>query len=148
MKQIMMLAFMFVGMATAQAGEFYEKNGFALGGYDAITFFEVSGPKQGSESINAKYKDSIFLFSSEDHKNEFLKNPEKFSPKYNGFCAFGLAGGYKAKTEPEAYSVVNGNLYFNYDLSVQKKWLQNRDSSIEKADANWPSVKSSTRVYY
>lgn len=148
MKKIMTLALIFFGMATAQAGEFYEKNGFALGGYDVITFFEASGPKQGSESISAKYKDSIFLFSSEDHKKEFLKNPEKFSPKYNGFCAFGLAGGYKAKTEPEAYSVVNGELYFNYDISVQKKWLQNRNSFIEKANANWPSVKSSTKVYH
>ncbi len=120
----------------------------ALGGIDPVTFFQSSGPRPGGPGIHAKFRESTFLFSSEDNKKIFLENPEKFSPQFNGFCAFGTAAnGYKAKTEPIAYTLVGGKLFLNYDLGVQKKWLRNRDDFIQKASVNWPSVMKTTKVY-
>ncbi len=144
-KLFVVLSFVFSGAVAA--GDFFERNGLALGGIDPITFFDGSGPRQGIPSIQATFKGSIFLFTSEAHRERFLASPEKLSPQFNGFCAFGTAGEYKAKTEPEAYTVVDGQLYFNYDLGVQKKWRRDRDALIKKAQLNWPSVMKTTRVY-
>jgi hypothetical protein len=33
-----------------------------------------------------------------------------------------MAGGYKAATDPAAFSVVGGKLYLNYNRDVQKQW--------------------------
>ena len=147
MKILFSIGLIFASLARAHAGDFFEKDGFAIDGYDAVSFFESSGPIKGTQAISVTFRGSVFLFSSEDHKKEFLKNPEKYSPQFNGYCAFGLARGYKAKSEPGAFSVVKGKLYLNYDLLVRKKWLEKRDDFIEKAEANWPSVKSTTKVY-
>lgn len=146
MKSLVALLLVLTGH-SAQAGEFFERNGFALGGYDPVSYFKGGAPEKGNEAIRTTHRGSVFLFSSPSHRDEFLAQPEKFSPQYNGFCAYGVAGGYKAKTEPEAFTVLNGKLYLNYDLSVQKKWLKDTKSFIDKAEKNWPSASSTTKVY-
>ena len=35
---------------------------------------------------------------------------------------------------------VNGKLYLNYDLNVQKRWANDIPGNIAKGDHNWPQV--------
>jgi hypothetical protein len=51
-----------------------------------------------------------------------------------------VASGYAVKIEPDAWSIVDGKLYLNYDKSVQAKWQADVPGYIRKADANWPKV--------
>lgn len=71
----------------------------------------------------------------------FRKTPEKYAPQYGGYCAFGLSNGYKAQTDPQAWTIDSGKLYLNYNLNVRQEWNKNRKERIEKADKNWPDVK-------
>ena len=48
--------------------------------------------------------------------------------------------GYTAKTDPDAWSIVDGKLYLNYSRRVRTRWLQDVPGNIAKGDANWPSV--------
>ena len=36
--------------------------------------------------------------------------------------------------------IVNGKLYLNYDLTVQKRWAADIPGNIAKGDHNWPQV--------
>ena len=45
----------------------------------------------------------------------FAANPQKYTPEYGGFCAYGVAKGAKAPIDPAAFTVVDGKLYLNYD---------------------------------
>ncbi len=40
----------------------------------------------------------------------------------------------------DAFTVVNGKLYLNYNRRVMRQWLEDRDRNIEQADENWPAV--------
>jgi predicted lipoprotein len=71
----------------------------------------------------------------------FKANPEKYAPRYGGFCAYGTADGHKAPTSPDAWTIVDGKLYLNYDKSVQSLWKKDQQGYIQKADKNWPEVK-------
>ena len=62
-------------------------------------------------------------------------SPRRYLPQYGGFCAFGVAGGYKADIDPEAFSLVDGKLYLNYSKSIRAKWLGDVPGYIGKADA-------------
>ena len=73
--------------------------------------------------------------------NSFSKNPDKYVPQYGGYCAFGLSDGHKAPTDPDAWTIVDGKLYFNYSLKVKELWIKNPTERIEKADKNWPMLK-------
>jgi hypothetical protein len=71
---------------------------------------------------------------------KFKADPEKYAPKYGGYCAWAVAQGYTAEIDPEAWKIVGGKLYLNYSKDVQKKWEQDIPGNIEKADQNWPGV--------
>jgi len=104
--------------ANAYAGEFYEKEGVAIKGYDPVAYFKDKKPVKGSPNYKAEYKGSVFHFSSQANRDAFTATPAKYAPQYNGFCAFGTAGGYKAAVDPDAFTVVNGKLYLNYNQDV------------------------------
>ena len=46
------------------------------------------------------------------------------------------------KIEPEAWSIVDGRLYLNYDLSVRKTWLGRTRTYIARADGSWPRLRT------
>jgi YHS domain-containing protein len=132
---------------SAWAGEFFERDGVAIGGHDVVAYFSGGAPVKGIAGFNAAYKGSTFLFASQANRDAFVADPAKYAPQYGGFCAFGLAGGYKAAIDPAAFSVVDGKLYLNYNRAVQKRWSADVPGFIAKADQNWPSVMGQTKVH-
>lgn len=142
---VMMTMFVFVATAAlvAQKPAVYSKDGFAIRGYDAVSYFTEGKAVKGDEKISLKWNDATWLFSSEKNRDAFKANPDKYAPQYGGYCAYGLSRGYKAPTEADAFSVVDGKLYLNYNLDVRKEWSKDQKGYIEKADKNWPEVKKS-----
>lgn len=132
--------------ANAWAGEFYEKEGVAIKGYDSVAYFRDKKPVKGSPEHKAEYKGSVFHFSSKTNRDAFTADPAKYAPQYNGFCAFGAAGGYKAAVDPGAFTVVNDRLYLNYNKAIQKQWGADIPGFVAKADKNWPAVSRQTKV--
>ncbi len=133
-----------VGVATA--GEVFTKDGAAIRGYDPVAYFTEKKPVQGSAAYTIEYRGSVFQFASAANRDTFAAQPERYAPQYGGFCAYGMAKGYKATTAPEAFTIVDGKLYLNYSLSVRTLWQEDIPSYIAKADKNWPSVKASAKV--
>jgi len=70
----------------------------------------------------------------------FRKDPDKYAPLYGGYCAYGVAVGALYDIKPEAWSVVDGNLYLNKNLRVREIWRQDIPGYIEKANVNWPGL--------
>jgi YHS domain-containing protein len=132
--------------AAAAAGEFFEKDGVALRGYDPVAYFNAGQPTRGSAAYKADYKGSTFHFASQANRDAFAADPAKYAPQYGGYCAYGTAGGYKAAIDPAAFSVVNGKLYLNYNRDIQKEWSKDVPGYISKADKNWPAVSAQTKV--
>jgi YHS domain-containing protein len=131
----------------AWAGEFFEKDGVALRGYDPVAYFADHQPVQGSAEHAFEYQGSTFHFASQDHRDAFAADPAKYAPQYGGFCAYGMSNGYKAATDPAAFTVVDGKLYLNYDRDVQKEWSADIPGFIAKADAHWPEASKQTKVH-
>lgn len=143
MKKLLVLLLVVATAAQAQelSGKtFTTKNG-AIDGYDAVAYFTDSKPVKGKKEFALKWNDAIWYFATAEHMNMFKPNPAKYAPQYGGFCAYGVSRGYKVKIEPEAWSVVQGKLYLNYDLDVQEDWLEYTDKYIKRANTNWVKIK-------
>ncbi len=132
--------------AHAVAGEYFERNGIAIQGYDPVAYFQMGRPVQGSPDFKLQHKGSEFHFSSQANRNAFAADPDRYSPQYNGFCAFGMASGYKAAIQPTAFTVVNGKLYLNYNADIQKKWGTDVSGYVKKADGLWPETSRQAKV--
>ena len=142
-KTLFALAFTLASIAAvkAQKQEVFATNGKALNGYDAVAFFKQAKPVMGADSLSYTYKDVQWLFSTRSNLDAFKANPEHFVPQYGGYCAFGMAEGHKAPTQPDTWTVLNDKLYFNYNLKVKSMWTKNQPANIAKADKNWPELK-------
>jgi YHS domain-containing protein len=127
-------------------GAFYEQAGAAIKGYDPVAFFTDKQPVKGSPEHTAEYKGSVFHFSSQANRDAFTTNPAQYAPQYHGFCAFGVARGYKAATDPAAFTVVDNKLYLNYNKDIQKQWSADIPGLVARANKNWPEVSRQTRV--
>lgn len=138
---ILFLALSFQTVTFAQKSEVYESDGKAIGGYDPVAYFTEKKPVMGKPEFKVDYQGATWNFSSLENKKLFEANPKTYAPQYGGYCAYGVAGGYKVKISPDAWAVVNDKLYLNYNQNVQKDWLKNQDELIKKADSNWPTVK-------
>lgn len=130
----------------ATAGEYFETNGVAIGGYDPVSYFLERKPEKGSPAFQIEHRGSRFYFTSADHRDAFSADPERFAPQYGGYCAFGMAKGYKAVIDPFAFTVVDDKLYLNYNRTVRTLWTLNLQGNIMKADHNWPEVRTSSTV--
>ncbi|MCI4664778.1 MAG: YHS domain-containing protein [Neomegalonema sp.] len=127
---------------TAQAAETdtFTRDGYALSGYDAVSYFKDSGPVKGDDAYTYEYKGAKYRFASADHRDAFAANPAKYAPAYGGFCAFGTAMGFKVPTDPKVYKIVDGKLYLNLNGGVQKRWEKDIPGFIRGAENNWPKI--------
>ena len=128
--------------ATRPVNTLGSPDGLAIRGYDPVAYFRDGGPRPGKPEFSIRHGGTTWRFASAEHKALFEADPTRYLPAYGGFCAYGTSRGYLVKVDPEAWSIVAGRLYLNYDLSVRKTWLDRTKTYIARADGNWPRLTS------
>jgi YHS domain-containing protein len=127
---------------SVQAQNNVDSSGLALKGYDPVAYFSEGKPVPGRPEFTARHEGATYRFASAANRDAFAAAPGKYAPQYGGYCAYGMASGYKAPIEPDAWTIVDGKLYLNYNQSVRSRWSADIPGFIRKAEANWPSVRS------
>lgn len=140
MLSLVMLVFAGITL-SAQKPQVYIKDGKAIRGYDPVAYFTEKKAIKGNDSLVYGWNNASWYFSSRNNLELFKAEPEKYTPQYGGYCAYGLSNGYKAPTDADAWTIDNGKLYLNYSLEVRRLWDKERKQRIEKADKNWPEVQ-------
>jgi hypothetical protein len=130
-------AFAFAGNAAVFTGLI---DGTGAGGYDVVAYQREKAAKPGNEGIAADFEGVNYRFVSEDNRTAFTADPAKYIPAYGGYCAYAVAKGSTASSDPEAFTVVDGKLYLNYSKDIQSKWQQDIAGNITAANGNWPKV--------
>jgi YHS domain-containing protein len=125
----------------ARADNNVDSSGLALKGYDPVAYFTDGKPVRGKAEFSARHDGATYRFSSAANRDSFAAAPAKYAPQYGGYCAFGMAGGYKAPIEPDAWTVVDGKLYLNYNQSVRRQWSSDVPGYLRKADEHWPKFR-------
>ena len=128
--------------AAAAKPPVYATGGIAINGYDPVAYFTEGKPVEGSPDHTSDWEGATVQFSSAENKALFDGDPEKYAPKYGGYCAYAVSKGYTASTDPAAWSIHEDRLYLNYSKSVRALWAARKRHHIEQADKNWPSVLS------
>ena len=139
---------------TAQAQKLTEEhctthfnleNGVAIEGYDVVSYFVEEKPQKGKASISAKYLGVIYRFATKEHRELFVKNPQKYIPQYGGWCAYAMGSkGEKVNMNPENYKIVDGKLYLFYKTffsDTLDDWNEDEENLKKKANENWSEVK-------
>lgn len=112
----------------------------AIEGYDPVAYFTENKPVEGSKKHQTQWMNANWRFSSAANLALFKENPEKYAPQYGGYCAYAVSQNSVAGIKPELFTIHDGKLYLNYNLSINKKWRQNRDQYIIDANRHWPQL--------
>jgi YHS domain-containing protein len=114
--------------------------GVAIKGYDPVAYFTDAKPVKGDSDFAFDWNGASWHFASAAHRDTFKAAPEKYAPQFGGYCAWAVSQGYTAGIDPAAWKIVNGKLYLNYSLEIQKKWEGDVPGNIAKAEGNWPTL--------
>ena len=132
---------LFTMYSHAQKSEVFTSKGYAVNGYDVVGYFTQGKPVEGKKTFLYQWHNAYWLFSTKQNLDSFSHSPEKYTPQFGGYCAYGVSEGHKASTEPDAWTIVDGKLYLNYNKDVQQLWKKDIPGRIIKAEENWPKVK-------
>lgn len=125
------------------------KDGVVLDGYDVVAYRTQAQAVKGSDKFTAEHDGVKFHFSSKEHKELFVEDPELYVPKYNGYCALAVAG-KKAKVPANAdtFKMYNGELlvFFNdvtnsgNKFNTKVPWNKDEENLFEQAEENWEGM--------
>lgn len=134
--------FLATGQAHAAKDEIFTGllSGAAVGGFDAVAYFENGAPVKGSSEFTVEYKGATWYFANGKNLAAFKSSPDKYAPQYGGYCAWAVSQGYTAKGDPKYWKIVGGKLYLNHSADVQSDWQKDIPGHIKAANSNWPKV--------
>ncbi len=119
---------------------YYQDLGFAMSGYDPVSFFYADAPQHGAVSYAVMWKGVTWLFSTPENQAMFEANPRAFAPQFGGYCAVGVSSGHLVSGDPESFEIIDGALYMLHSPEVQERWDQDHDFFLNRALGNWPDL--------
>lgn len=122
------------------ASAIFADRGLAIRGYDVVAYFTQGRPTRGQPAFTHQWNGATWRFAIAAHRDLFVADPAKYAPQYGGFCAWAVSEGYEAPIDPNAWRIVDGKLYLNYNASIQRQWEADIPGRIARGDANWPTV--------
>lgn len=128
--------------ALADTSAVYANKGVAVDGSDVVAYFTQGKPVAGSPEFAHDWNGVTWHFASAENRDAFAADPAAYAPQYGGYCAWAVSQGYTASTRPDAWKIVNGKLYLNFNRRIQRRWERDIPGNITSADANWPDVLS------
>jgi enamine deaminase RidA (YjgF/YER057c/UK114 family) len=121
-----------------------EEPKLSISGYDPVAYFTDGKPGPGKSEFEYLWHKLRWRFADGAHRELFVKDPDRYTPQYDGYCAMGAAGGeaaHKDTVDPEAWAIVDGKLYLTHVRQTMETWRQKPAEYIKRADENWAVVK-------
>jgi len=115
-------------------------SGLAASGRDVVAYFNLSSRADGvmgSAEHMAVHKGITFHFKDAANLARFEADPDAYTPRFGGHCAFAMARGYFASGDPDAWTVHEGELFLNVSKIIRTRWLISKRSEIANGKENW-----------
>lgn len=146
---LLIIAFSITSISMAQIAP-VDDNGLAIGGYDVVAYFSGKA-KKGLESYSTKHNGATYYFANRTNRSAFKKEPEKYLPQFDGYCAWGVAEKEtKFPINPETFDIVDGKLYLFFNgpfngkpFNTLEPWKAETSRLKKAAHMNWAMVNKS-----
>jgi hypothetical protein len=130
--------------AVLAAGARSEEPKLSISGDDPVAYFTDGNPVQGKAEIEYLWHKLRWRFASDAHRELFVKDPDRHTPQYGGYCAMGTsndAEAHKDTVDPEAWAIVAGKLYFTHNQYWVQVWRENAEEHIKQGDRDWAALE-------
>lgn len=108
----------------------------AFDGYDLVSYFE-NAPTKGKDEFAVEYDGLTLLFCTAKHQDAFIEDPERYMPKYGGWCSTAMALGVYNQPDYEMWEIQEGELLF-FEVKAfwngKTQWMKDPDKHLILAD--------------
>jgi hypothetical protein len=109
----------------------------SISGYDPVAYFTDGKPVPGKSEFEYLWHRLRWRFASGEHRDLFVKDPDRYTPQYDGYCAMGVGANtadeaHKDTPDPEAWAIVDGKLYFTHNQYWLQVWRENAAEHIRQ----------------
>ena len=118
-----------------------DHRGIAIAGYDPVAYFTDGKPVVGDPQIWALHRGATYLFASEDHRWQFLREPEHYAPAFGGYCGFAASIARLSPTSPEYWQIIDNRLVLQHNQHAFELFNKDAVGNLAQADANWPKLR-------
>ena len=108
-----------------------------LFGHDVVAYFTESRHRKGDPAIKSVIDGVTFRFATVEHKALFDKEPAKYMPQYNGYCANGIVYGIPWGGDADSWRIINGKLYTFGGQGSRDGFYVDLPRNIALADKYW-----------
>ena len=108
-----------------------------LFGHDVVAYFTESRHRKGDPAIKSVIDGVTFRFATLEHKALFDKEPGKYMPQYNGYCANGIVYGIPWGGDADSWRIINGKLYTFGGQGSRDGFYVDLPRNIALADKYW-----------
>ncbi|MGD8416513.1 MAG: YHS domain-containing (seleno)protein [Pseudomonadales bacterium] len=112
-----------------------------LHGVDAVALTTIHDVSEGSHSNTVVVDGVAYYFASPASAQQFEAAPDRYLPRYGGFCAYAVALGKKFDGDPRYADIVDGKLYLFVNEEIYHKYKQDSRNILRKAEQTWPSIR-------
>ena len=112
-------------------------DGVAIQGYDTVAYFTEGRPIKGKPEFEHVWADARWWFANAEHRDLFAREPERYAPRFGGYCTGGLSLGYKMVADPQNWYIADGELHLHHSREGWEKAVVNPKLVIDKAEDTW-----------
>ena len=111
-----------------------------LKGHDPVAYFTDGKPVKGSPDLSYEWDEGVYHFSNAKNRDLFKADPDRYAPRFAGYCTGSMSRGVRAEGNPEAWIIADGKLYVFGGVKFRDMAVNDRQQLaawIDKAGANF-----------
>jgi len=120
---------------------FLDSLGVVIKGYDPVAFWENEESRKGNVDLAWETDTGTWWFAEEAHREMFIANPARYTPEFGGYDAEGMARGFKRRSDPTVWVLIDGKVYLHYTIEDQNRWAEDIRENIRQGEKNWERLK-------
>jgi|CXWL01.1.fsa_nt_gi YHS domain-containing protein len=113
------------------------------GGLDPVSYFSGAPAQAGLAVFSVTWQGKLFWFINAENRRRFEQTPARFRPEFDGVSTVTLAHGLAIPANPQAYTLINGKLYFDFSDAVIATLNTAPQQIIARAQEQWQQLGKS-----
>ncbi len=110
-----------------------------LRGYDPVAYVTAGSPTPGRQDTKAEHHGALYRFASEEHRRQFISNPDRYAPQFGGFSAEAMVYAVPATTDGRTFKIIEGKLYLFENPRAKLYFEMDQERNLRLANQYWES---------
>jgi YHS domain-containing protein len=108
-----------------------------LGGNDPVAYQRLQRAVPGRPELRVEYEGVVYRFSSPTFREEFIRDPARWTPAFGGHCAQSMAHALPVAARAEVFEIIDGRLHLFSSERARGWFLMDRERNLELAQRWW-----------